>query len=159
MAVAAVADLPAYSGPDGTCPLCGFAGAMTEWHWAQVPPAPQGTAGCRAPCAGHPGLAVWDGGGEHLCRVCLNCGYGWTEACTGPGAPAPHRTPALPTLALDLVCLGSGVVSTGIACMLSLVLGGAALIGTWLAVTVTVSFTAAVAYEAMTGRPGKEHGR
>ncbi len=154
---AATAGLPAYSGPDGTCPLCGFPGAMTEWHWA-VPPAPE-PAALRTPCAGHPGLTVRDGRGEHLCRVCMKCGYGWTEACTGPGTPAPPRTPALPAVALDLVCLASGIVSTAIACLLSLVLSGAALVAAWLAVTVAVSFTAAVAYEAMTGHAGKEHRR
>lgn len=154
---AATAGLPAYSGPDGPCPLCGFPGAMTEWHWA-VPPAPK-QAALRTPCAGHPRLAARDGKGEHLCRVCMKCGYGWTEACTGPGAPDPAGTLVLPVLALDLVCLGSGVVSTGVACVLRLVLGGATLVAAWVAVTVVVSFTTAVAYEAMTGHARKEPGR
>jgi hypothetical protein len=43
--------------------------------------------------------------------------------------------------------------------MLSLLLSGAALVAAWLAVTVAVSFTAAIAYQAMTAHPGKEHGR
>jgi len=89
----------------------------------------------------------------------MKCGYGWTEACTGPGIPTPGGTLAFPALALDLVCLGSGVVSTAIACVLRLVLGGAALVAAWLTVTVAVSFTTAVAYEAMTGHARKEPGR
>ncbi len=154
---AATAGLPAYSGPDGTCPLCGFPGAMTEWHWAIPPPPKQ--AALRTPCAGHPGLATQNGREEHLCRVCMKCGYGWTEACTGPCAPNLAGTLVLPALPLDLVCLGSGIVSTATACVLRLMLGGTALAAAWLAVTVAVSFTTAVAYQAMTGRAGKEPGR
>jgi WhiB family redox-sensing transcriptional regulator len=65
-----------------------------------------------APCAGHAELAVWDGAGEHLCRVCLNCGYGWTEACADQTAASPG-TPVLPAPGLGLVSLSSGVASTG----------------------------------------------
>ena len=153
----ATAGLPAYTGPDGHCPRCGIPGAMTEWHWA-VPAEPQGMAGRRPPCAGRTQLAVRDGHGEHLCRVCLNCGYGWTEACTR--RPAPSGTPVPPAASIGLLSLAACVVSTGAGSFLSPLLAGTALVAAWLAVTLTVCVTAAaVGHAAAAGRAGKEQGR
>jgi hypothetical protein len=152
----ATTGLPAYTGPDGHCPQCGIPGAMTEWHWA-VPPEPRGMAGRRPPCAGHAGLAVWDGQGQHLCRVCLNCGYGWAEACTR--RTAPPGTPVPPAAGVGLFCLAASVVSTGAGSFLSPLLAGTALVAAWLAVTLAVAVAAGAGYAAAAGRAGKEPGR
>jgi hypothetical protein len=126
---------------------------MTEWHWA-IPPAPQGMAGRRPPCAGHAGLAAWDGRGQHLCRVCLNCGYGWTEACAGRTA-APPGTPVPPAASAGLFSFAACVASTGAGSFLSPLLSGAALVAAWLAVTVAVSLAVAAGYAAAGGGTGK----
>jgi hypothetical protein len=148
----AAAGLPAYTGPEGHCPRCGVPGAVTEWHWA-VPPPPR-DGGRRPPCAGHVELAVWDGKGEHLCRVCLNCGYGWSEACTDPAATPPN-TPMPPGAIIGLFSLAASVVSTGAGGFLSPLLGGPALVAAWLAVTVAFSFALAAWYGAVAGRTSK----
>jgi hypothetical protein len=64
--------LPAYSG-DATCPKC-KARVSTHWHvmGGYV------SSRCRR-------LEI----GEHLCRICGNCGYGWVEACAdSKGGPS-----------------------------------------------------------------------
>jgi hypothetical protein len=76
-----MADLPAYSGPGAGCPKCGAGGIQTEWHHAGGALAPQKMARREPPCKHRPDLAEFGGQGEHLCRICLNCGYGWAEAC------------------------------------------------------------------------------
>jgi hypothetical protein len=82
----AMADLPAYSGILASCPKCGRPGADTEYHRAGGIFAPRKTAGREPPCQNLPALEALGGEGEHLCRMCPNCGYGWAEACVaGPG--------------------------------------------------------------------------
>jgi hypothetical protein len=128
---------------------------MTEWHWAG-PLAPRDMAGRRPPCAGRGELAVLGGEGEHLCRVCLNCGYGWPEACAGRGA-VPRRVPLPPWPGgVLLVSLASGVASTGAASLLGLLLGGTALIIAWLAVTAALAVIAGIGYAVLTGRRGDD---
>jgi len=78
-----MADLPAYSGPGGQCPKCGAGGVQTEWHGSGGVLAPRKMGRREPPCKYEPDLAVFGGEGEHLCRLCLNCGYGWVEACAG----------------------------------------------------------------------------
>jgi hypothetical protein len=70
------AELPAYSGPNATCPKC-KAGTpvLTIYHYAGGVLAPKLPGGVNPPCR-------WASpNDEHLCRVCKNCGYGWPEAC------------------------------------------------------------------------------
>jgi hypothetical protein len=146
-----MADLPPYSGPDGPCPRCGVPGAMTEWHWAGLL-ASADMAGRRPPCAERADLAVLDGAGEHLCRVCLNCGHGWPEACVGrAAAPRRGRLPS-PAAGALLLCLASGLASSGALGVLSQMLGGAALVAGWLAVTVAISLLAAIGHAAVASR-------
>lgn len=73
--------LPAYSGP-AKCPKC-RSYVSTEWHWGGGIFAPKkGGDGAESsyPCHSISDLSEI-GEGEHLCRVCQNCGYGWVEAC------------------------------------------------------------------------------
>lgn len=79
----AMTDLPAYTGPEGKCPKCGEYGGRTEWHWAGGVLAPEKMARREPPCKDIEDLASFGGEGEHLCRLCPNCGYGWVEACAG----------------------------------------------------------------------------
>jgi hypothetical protein len=120
---------------------------MTEWHWAS-PLASPDMAGRTPPCAGHAGLAALDGQGEHLCRVCLNCGYGWPEACAGRDA-ALSRVP--PAVWAGLFSLAGGLACAGAGSLLSVLLGGAALVVMWLAVTVVISVAAATGCVAVAG--------
>src|SRR3981081_2076038 len=101
---AAVTDLPAPSGPGpvreqsagvcpgtaaggGGCPKCGQHGARTRWHWAGGALAPLEPDGSAPACAG-PGIVDEAVTGEHLCRSCPVCGYGWPESCTVAGSQA-----------------------------------------------------------------------
>jgi hypothetical protein len=86
---------------------------LTRWHWA-AQRAEQEIAGHRPPCAGRTDLLRPGGRGEHLCRLCLNCGYGWLEACTGQGTvpPAPPAAAALPPAA----CAGLSALAGTLAC-------------------------------------------
>lgn len=60
-------ELPAYSGPLATCPKCkAGTNVLTIYHRSWDP------------CEYRPS-------GEHLCRVCKNCSYGWVEACADGG--------------------------------------------------------------------------
>lgn len=145
-----MAGLPAYSGPSGFCPACGLPGAMTEWHWAG-PLAPPDMAGRRPPCAHRTDLAVLDGTGEHLCRVCLNCGHGWPEACTGQAASLSQVPLEAQSVWAGLLTLGGGLASTGADTLLSRVLSGTALLLTLLAVIVAISALAATGYAAVIG--------
>jgi hypothetical protein len=67
-------DLPPYSGCCAGCPKCGQPGVTTTYHAAAMTPV-LGT---------NPRRAVWVCGvdelTQHLCRLCMNCGYGWCEA-------------------------------------------------------------------------------
>lgn len=147
----AMAGLPPYSGPDAPCPRCGRPGAMTEWHWAG-PLARQGTAGRQPPCAGRAELVGLRGEGEHLCRACLYCGYGWPEACIGQDG-TPCRVPLrFPAIGAGLLALGGGLASTGAGSLLSLLFKGAALIAAWLTVTVALSVMAAIGYAVLADR-------
>ena len=74
-------DLPAYTGPGGYCPKCGGGGVLTEWHHVGGALAPSKMAHRKPPCRHHSDLAKFGGEGEHLCRLCTNCGYGWVEGC------------------------------------------------------------------------------
>jgi hypothetical protein len=67
--------LPAYSGPGGQCPKCGVDGIQTEWHDSSKWTSGLKKVPCSAPCDD-----LRDEG-EHLCRGCGNCGFGWAEAC------------------------------------------------------------------------------
>jgi hypothetical protein len=136
---------------------------MTEWHWA-APYAPAEMAGRMPPCAARGEQAVLDGGGEHLCRVCLNCGFGWPEACLGRAA-APVRLPS-PAWA-GLVSLASALASAGAGSLLGVLFHGPALAVMWTAVTVVIAVIAAIGCAVLTGhgpadaedRSGKEHTR
>jgi ribosomal protein S27AE len=77
-----MADLPAYTGPGGYCPKCGAGGVLTEHHWAGGALGPKKMSRREPPCKDSDDLAAFGGEGEHLCRLCANCGYGWVEACT-----------------------------------------------------------------------------
>jgi hypothetical protein len=127
---------------------------MTEWHWAG-PFAPKDMAGRTPPCGAHRELAVLGGAGEHLCRVCLNCGYGWTEACVSHGA-VPRRVPEPSSAADALFSLASGAASTGVASLLGLLFSGTARVAVWLAVTVALSVIAGIGYAVLTGRGGDD---
>lgn len=63
-------DLPPYSG-DTTCPKCGSTIREAIWH-------PGPTDECQ-----ESGLT-----GEHMCRPCRHCGYGWAEATADATADA-----------------------------------------------------------------------
>jgi hypothetical protein len=69
------ASLPAYSGAQATCPKCKTACVTTIYHRS------------RSTCMYAPY-------GEHQCRVCPNCGYGWPESCadSGGGDQKPSLT-------------------------------------------------------------------
>jgi hypothetical protein len=69
-------DLPAYSGPGGRCPKCGVDGIQTEWHNSSKWVSGRQKVPCCAPCHD-----LGRDEGEHLCRGCGDCGYGWAEAC------------------------------------------------------------------------------
>ena len=89
------AGLPACSGPRIKCPKCGMTGVLTEWHWAGSVRAPKQMAGREPPCKNIRELGEIRAG-EHLCRLCRNCGYGWPEALAtsrdgGPLTPAPDE--------------------------------------------------------------------
>jgi hypothetical protein len=51
-------------------------------------------AGRRSPCKDVDALAGLDG--EHLCRLCRNCGYGWVEACADRRSGEAGRLRAVP---------------------------------------------------------------
>ena len=75
-------DLPAYTGLRALCPKCGCSDVLTEWHSAGgVLAHDKKMARREPPCKAYPDLAKFDGSGEHLCRVCAHCRYGWVEAC------------------------------------------------------------------------------
>lgn len=81
-----MAELPRY-GTVESCPKCGAAAgagsavesdATTVYHSGRMPrdaPAP--------PCSG--AFYADLGLGEHMCRTCQACGYGWCEAVLKPG--------------------------------------------------------------------------
>jgi hypothetical protein len=64
-----------------------------------------------------------------------------------------------PAIIVGLFSLAAGVVSTGADGFLSPLLGGAALVAAWLAVTVAVSLALAAWYAAVAGRAWKGKGR
>jgi len=86
-----MSDLPAYTGPGGSCPKCEAGGVLTEWHKAGGMLAQKKVAGREAPCRHCRDLAGFGGEGEHLCRLCANCGYGWVEACAASDGAARLR--------------------------------------------------------------------
>jgi hypothetical protein len=87
----AMTGLPAYSGPRIPCPKCGVSGVLTEWHRAGGCLAPGKMSGREPPCNNRDDLAAIGGKGEHLCRLCVNCGYGWVEACAPSRGAGPLR--------------------------------------------------------------------
>jgi len=159
-AMSTMAALASYSGPGGRCPKCQVPCASgTEWHWAAVALAPKEQQRRWAPACGELGLLGTPVEGEHLCRLCTNCGYGWAEACAAPasaprGALAPPKR-GVPLLAVLLFSLAVSLAATGAGCFLSLQLSGAALVAAWLAAT--AAFTAVIAAAAR--RTGKENSR
>jgi predicted RNA-binding Zn-ribbon protein involved in translation (DUF1610 family) len=92
----AAADLPAYSGLGAECPKCGRPFADTEYHRAGGGFAPEKTGDREPPCKSIPALQRLDGEGEHLCRLCPNCGYGWAEACADSRAGGTGRLMPVP---------------------------------------------------------------
>jgi hypothetical protein len=60
---------------------------------------------------------------------------------------------------MSLVSLAAGLLSGGVGFLLSVLLGGAALAGAWLAVTVTVSAGAGLASGALAVKPGGRQAR
>jgi ribosomal protein S27AE len=70
-------NLPPFSNTQ--CPKCG-GGVKTTWHECGQ---------------GDPSFPCFKGGvhrGEHLCRQCSRCGYGWLEATNdAAGEPRRHR--------------------------------------------------------------------
>jgi hypothetical protein len=154
-AMSTMAGLAPYSGPGGRCPKCQVPYASgTEWHWATVAFASQVQRG-RAPACGELGLLGMPVEGEHLCRLCTNCGYGWAEACAVPagtprGATVPAAAPAppgpgVPPLAVLLFCLAASLAGTGAGWFLSLQVSGAALAAAWLAAAAAITTVIAAA--------------
>lgn len=88
-----MAELPAYSGRGAGCMKCGTHGpdrlAPVRWRVCA-----QGDGGRRLPCKDNDALAGL--GGEQLCRLCGNCGYGWPEACTDNRQDGAGRLRAVP---------------------------------------------------------------
>ncbi len=74
---ASAAELPPFSGQSG-CPKCVSGTVAVVYHAA-----PAGGFPCQAPA-----LPM---AGEHLCRVCQRCGYGWCEATADTRARRPPR--------------------------------------------------------------------
>jgi hypothetical protein len=121
--------------------------ASTQWHWAAVAFAPREQP---APACGELGLLGVTIDGEHLCRQCGNCGYGWAEACTPHGAgPRPAPVPILGVLAASL---GAALACTGAGSFLSLLLGGAALAAAWLVLAFAISVALTIGYAALAGK-------
>lgn len=83
--------LPPFSGDNAACPKCGYQGASTVHHPGRSLLC--GAAGAR---------------GEHLCRACLRCEYGWSEALAQPpdagDQPAPDG--ARPATRITVTCHG-----------------------------------------------------
>jgi hypothetical protein len=72
------AGLPAYSGPDATCPKCKAGAVPTVWHpgpvWQEK--TSRGTEWlCQYAREIRPPAQR-----QHLCRLCGNCGFNWPEA-------------------------------------------------------------------------------
>ena len=149
--------LPPYSGPGGGCPKCGQPGARTRWHWGGGALAPLEPDGSAPACAG-PGIVDEVVTGEHLCRSCPVCGYGWPESCTVAGARAVAALALPPGCGPALVSLASGLLPGGAGFLLSQFLGGAALAGTWLAATLTVAAAAGLVAGAVAAGPGRRGG-
>jgi hypothetical protein len=62
-----------YSGPMTICPKCGKAGCVgTHWHLRAQRDRKFACSSFRP--------------GEHLCRLCGNCGYRWIEATADQGS-------------------------------------------------------------------------
>jgi hypothetical protein len=62
--------LPPFSGCASGCPKCG-AEAKARWH----PHGGRSGYPCSIYLSSH-----WRSVGEHMCRTCPGCGYGWMEA-------------------------------------------------------------------------------
>lgn len=75
-------ELPAYSGKDAYCRMCGDADVSVNYHLLQRFQALRqaGPRGEPWPCEFVSGIR------KHMCRVCATCGYGWCEA-TLEGSP------------------------------------------------------------------------
>lgn len=156
--------------PGGRCPKCQVpCASVTEWHWAAVAfPSREQQRG-QAPACGDLGLLGIQVDGDHLCRLCTNCGHGWAEACPAPpsvppraavsqpAAPAPPR-PKVPSLAV-LLSLVVSLVGTGAGRVLSPRLSGAALVAAWLAVAAAMTVVIVVGHLATAGRTGSGSSR
>jgi hypothetical protein len=168
MTTAAASGLPPYSGPGGRCPKCQVpCAASTQWHWAALALRPQAGP---APACGELSLLDTPVDGEHLCRLCGNCGYGWAEACLAPPTPTPRapgpvppapapRGAGAPGHAVLLVSLAVSMACTGAGCFLGLVLSGAALAAAWLAAAATAAVVITAGHAAAAARAGNEDGR
>ncbi len=149
--------LPPYSGPGGWCPKCQVPGAAsTEWHWAEVA-LPSGEQHGRVLACGELGLLGTPADGEHLCRQCTSCGYGWTEAVAAPAAARCGRL--VPVLAVPGICLVTFLACAGAAGFLSRLLAGAALTAAYLAAAAVIA-AVVVTLSVMAARhQGKRRGR
>lgn len=86
-------DLPAFTGNNKSCPKC-RSYVKNQYHWAGGCWAPKKTHGQESPCKDRRDLqAIGEQQGEHLCRVCPSCGFGWVEACSDRDGP-PEDEPA-----------------------------------------------------------------
>ena len=149
-------DLPAHSGPDAQCPMCGIPVVLTEYHRA-ARLGPGEMAGHRPPCASLIHLARPAGRGRHLCRVCLNCGHGWAEACPAPAETIARRR-ALPSPAAcaGLLALVCGLEAAAASGAVSMLLAGSARVVGWCAVALAVAAWAWAGYTAL-ARAGAGH--
>jgi hypothetical protein len=170
-AMTTTAGLAPYSGPGGRCPKCQVpCAASTEWYWAAVALAPREQPRGRAPACGELGLLGMPVEGEHLCRLCGNCGYGWAEACLAPArtprgvtVPAPDTAAppgsGVPPLAVLLFSPAVSLAGTAAGSFLGPQLSGAALVAAWLAATVAIAVVIAAGHAAAAGRAGKGSSR
>jgi hypothetical protein len=110
--------------------------ASTDWHWAAVA-LPSGDQHGRVLACGELGLLGTPADGEHLCRRCASCGYGWTEAVAAPAAVG--RQARVSVLAVPGVCLVTFLACAGAAGFLSRLLAGAALTAAYLAATAVIA--------------------
>jgi hypothetical protein len=145
------APLPPYTGPGVRCPKCGVpCAAATQWHWAALAFTPRDQ---QDPACGELALLGIAVDGEHLCRRCGNCGYGWAEACTaGAGALAGRYRRAVPLPGVLVASLAVALACTGAGSFLGLAVGGAGLAAAWLAVAVAVSAAVTAGYAVLAGK-------
>jgi hypothetical protein len=78
--------------------------------------------------------------------VCLNCGHGWTEACTGQ-----EPSPVPPVVTVTVFSFLSALAAAAGASLACLKLQGPAVAAAWCVTVVTVSVLAGAGYALLTG--------